>query len=911
MTDFYRIKFSISARDEMLVDFLGELIDCIRKWLENKYGALVSKTIQNWDVFNTGGMFGDEKGIGKFRVETISCKTNTHSPQNAWACKIVEFPLCNPQYIPRKWITEIGYQSISEKLAEISYSVRYEDLTEYSGRFLPKPAQNVPKIAQFLITSNKWICSINGSQIDTDIINYTAFDGELFGIDDCRDISDNNAQRSDKCSNIKDSNIIQIDNHWISLCTVNPPDKNKAVWMQRLADVVDGTLVAPIIDETKDAIFDNRTLIFRQDGPKDPDNIGFWEWTETQNEFGRWFSYATYIKNTTPIEIIILDKFSTIGEIVESLKSGLHIPEYVRCNILFAIKKEHLIEGVLCDLNNFNIRPGNDLFITIKNDIYTLPYYELNECDVFIWKHRKIYRKIYKYIALNEPKMRIPVCTLDETIKKMFLQRINWPVFKAQGISKKDWQKFKQFLSDIPKDTIHKALSEIYDMSLQDAQACVYSFLQTIEQYIDTEDVDSALIIKMIDNHEGLKQTCNEIAYKKWIEEHNAELESAREEVAKIREQSEKEVIIAKQRLLAAEKAISCAEEKRDGILSEITMFQSKLDQLITEIEQYDALGKNTLVAVRQRIADAQKDMAGFIADLSVFLPQCDSPSTVEKRVIEWKYACATDYSYSNADIDLAENWQDEFYTISQNLIYSARIDSELCQMLTAFLYAAHINNIPLLIAGPGGHDIAEALSASIYSIGAGQLTLCNECDYAVADEIKKYDERIVSIQNMFGKGWSDIFPQAFTKLKKHIVWTHPYIEDVAIEPKGLYNYMIPILSECFIGIGIVPVIEPLPGKRATNFKTYTTKKRQPLKISAFKRLGISRLLTQQLEVVLTDAKAITDSFAKDKDMEFLFGLLPLCVLTGRLDVLKDVVETESGISNFIKAEAERYIEKV
>lgn len=49
---------------------------------------------------------------------------------------------------------------------------------------------------------------------------------------------------------------------------------------------------------------------------------------------------------------------------------------------------------------------------------------------------------------------------------------------------------------------------------------------------------------------------------------------------------------------------------------------------------------------------------------------------------------------------------------------------------------------------------------------------------------------------------------------------------------------------------------------------------------------------------------------AKDKDLELLFGVLPLCVLTRRLDVLKDVIEGESGISSSVKAEVARYIEE-
>ena len=46
------------------------------------------------------------------------------------------------------------------------------------------------------------------------------------------------------------------------------------------------------------------------------------------------------------------------------------------------------------------------------------------------------------------------------------------------------------------------------------------------------------------------------------------------------------------------------------------------------------------------------------------------------------------------------------------------------------------------------------------------------------------------------------------------------------------------------------------------------------------------------------------------KDMELLFGLLPFCVLTGKVNILRVVLESEGNLSNTVKAEAERYIEE-
>ena len=61
---------------------------------------------------------------------------------------------------------------------------------------------------------------------------------------------------------------------------------------------------------------------------------------------------------------------------------------------------------------------------------------------------------------------------------------------------------------------------------------------------------------------------------------------------------------------------------------------------------------------------------------------------------------------------------------------------------------------------------------------------------------------------------------------------------------------------------------------------------------------------------MLCDAKELLGNPSADKDIEVLLGLLPLCVVTGRIDILKEVIETESGISSAVKAEAARYIEE-
>lgn len=690
-----------------------------------------------------------------------------------------------------------------------------------------------------------------------------------------------------------------------SLCYI-AEDFNGRVWLHRLADIEDDRLHTPFKSGRMDNYFENRDRLYRNDGPSTLGTVGVWDWTAIPNRDNPAIDYVQsyYVKDHSPIRVVVLTAKS-LEDVVAQLKNGTARTQTYFCDTFFCYEpKWGQLSGVLCRANEFRIL---DRYAKLSETVYSLPSYTISSSDIYNWDDRNL--RFLKVFQMGTPSGYISIGNADEIIRELILERSTRSLFKeCIGGTKADWRNSKTILERICGESLYEAVVQKLKCTPDQAKQAVNDFVNRADALIEVGDIDADVLAQIAIHHDGLRGLCEETVSQKWRNSHAAEIAEAEAEVAEVKSKVAQEVKAAEQRLSDIEQAMSTAEGQRNELLREIATAQSKLDQLLTEIEQYEALGKDTLMAVRQKIADAQKDMAGFIADLSVFLPQSDTASVSQKRVTRWQYTCAIEGLYCDDDIDLAESWRNEFDAIHQNLSHALSIDSDFCTMLTSFLYSAHINSVPILIAGPGGHEIAEALSASIYANGAGKLALNNECDFDVADGIKEFSEPIVSIQNMFGKGWADTLPQAFTKLKKQVIWTHPYVEDMIIEPKGLYNYMLPILSECFVGA--LPALEMWPSKRAAKFQPYVSKKKQPLRISAFKRLGLSKLLLNHLTLILSDAKGILETPARDKDMEILFGMLPLCVLTGRLDILKDVIETESGISNSVKAEAARYIQE-
>ena len=542
MKGFFQIKFSITAKEETQIE--EELSNYVLTWLESKYGVAAKRAISGCKSLLSDSEFGDPDGLF---VETVHYEDVKYAQHNLWACKVTEPPKRWGKFAPRRWATEVGYEQTSDKSADISYSVRYDDIASNGEKRAPRPQSNLPKLAEMLISSEKWICTANGEVLHA--TNYQQHVGPIFGIDKCR------AAKEQALNAGED----KMDKHWISLCKVNRPDKNRDIWMLRLADAVGGVLVAPYFDKQKEQIHDNRLFVFCDDGPTEPGRIGFWEWEEFESEPGRWKTTSTYMEQASPVEVIVLDEVFNIEGVIMSLKSGLKIPSYAHGKIIFAAKNDTVFEGVLCDTGESLLRQRNPELVALRDDIYTLPYYKLSKSDIFEWKYEWESRKIYKYISLREPQKRIPIYPISETIKNIFLSSMGWPIFKAQAILKNDYLKFREALASIPKESILERVADTYGISIQEAQTYVDEFLQMVEKYMTVEDVDSAVITRILSKHGGLWQKCNDIAYNKWIADHANEVNTAQEELAALQH-----------KVAQADNDESSAKEKHGDILREL-----------------------------------------------------------------------------------------------------------------------------------------------------------------------------------------------------------------------------------------------------------------------------------------------------------------------------------------------------
>lgn len=643
-------------------------------------------------------------------------------------------------------------------------------------------------------------------------------------------------------------------------------------------------MVPPRKSERPTKYFENRNQLYWSDGPSESGCIGIWSWSATPRwgEPNRDYITTHYISEYCPVRIIVIPGARTVEYIIEQIIHGISATPYI-CDTLFCFEQQwgNFI-GVLCKIENLVV---SDKYIKLGDGVHTLPQYSFNFESIYNWsdKHLRFLNNLY----IGEPNCYVSVKGIDDIIRSAILNRITWRTYReTMNGTKREWSNCKLLLERICIESIYEEVAREMACSVEQSKQAVTDFCVHANDLINQGDIDSEILAQIVQSHDGLRTQCEEIATEQWKQSHQIELSLAQSE---LREIEEKKTQI---------------ELETKKFQDQIASAQSQLEKLKSDIALYEALGNDTLQAVQKKIGDAQKDVAGFIAELSMFLPRSTVVASTASSLCHYK----TGFSVSEEDEpEICASWKDELALLQGNLSFMSFDSNEsrdLNKLLSAFLYAAYVQNIPLLIAGPYAHEFADAVSLSVTGRYAGILTLDGRCDADIIKQLKTSDDAVIVVQNAFGKDWDDNLFQSLMRLNKFIIWIRPYTEDLLIEPKGLYNYVLPLFTEHFVETK--PTNPFVPGMHSKKFCQYQLQKAPPNRSIMLQKLGISKLAASQLRMVLSNASTMIDS--RNRDLELLFAILPFAVLTGQKDFLVEILDTEKNISNTMKAEIKRYL---
>lgn len=663
----------------------------------------------------------------------------------------------------------------------------------------------------------------------------------------------------------------------VSLCEVYI-DYNDSVWLNRYADINHkGEITAFHKNEFSAPLFSNRDKLYYKSGPSKSGTIAVWNWSTVPNinDSSKDYVFTEHNPLLIPIEITIITEFSSIDQIVDALKSGYSFsPRTGKIIIAISTGKDKYC-GILC--NNKDL-VNNSGIISFSDSLTQVPVYEFSVKNILKFENGKTFlNKIYAGIPNRVYHIKTPI----EIVKDIVLNSISWANYKLCGIAKTEYRDFKECISSIPTETVIEKICKACLCSEDIASELYEQFLCSINNHIDGRSLEDAVISTALQLDETLMNRAKSLLKDEW-EKENADIISQ----AKV-----------------ALKSINAEIDSASAELSEIKQTYSKLKNeeqtLANQILEKQRFAEEVETAITERIKKAQDNAADFIANMAfVNIPKntaaansskCAEISSAEYNIIQG--------DRSNKELDIHSNWLDAIGATALEL-EEAGVSSKYSNSVATFLCSAYIAKQPLLLVGPNAHDIVEALSAALFANKYGYLHCEGTYSTSLISNIGNSNEHIVLINNLISSGWIANITE-ITKIKDILfIATHPFPEDIQVEPTSIYNYVLPLFTEFFVDKSATG--NYCGGCFAEKFTEYISNGNHDKERKIISDLNCNMLIKNKITNMLYIMHDLNDKITEDEN--FIFGILQYAYATMDMKTIAKITnDSNRHISNELK----------
>ena len=663
-----------------------------------------------------------------------------------------------------------------------------------------------------------------------------------------------------------------------SLCRVSTGFDGQR-WLYRLADIAYGELMPFSLNKSQPRVFENRDQLFWNDGPNAENVIGIWRWNARPRDTDVAKDYITsaFAEDLQPIEMLGLADVNSRDELISALTAGADVkPAGTRA---FFCPKEQLygnssqIECIYCTIDDISFvnRRAALKSGTARISVATIVRENIQNIQGTFF---------YRYITVKEPFQSVPVLNPDTVIRQAIMGRFTWPVAKGFGITRSDWKLVKDFITEVPEDEIWKEVAETCQCDEAEAKQYFAKFVERAETYIDREDFDDRLLLDLISNHRGLQEKCNLLVEQQWKETHKKEIDAASEA------------------LRSLQKSAKSEQDSVELKKKEQKVLEDKLIKLSEQIEEKERLAEEVTQRVSEQIETAKRDTSAYLAKLITLNPSVGF-APISNVQDAHDFACFEDgIELANENPEVNKDGEGVIETLHFEL-FEAGVVEKYAFELAAFLYAAFSCHLPVLLAGPNGDSIADALSVSIYGRTADRMNCWGSCNQESIMQIGRHDNKILTIKNAFQGTWVMHLPEMLDT-KTYCVVVHPYADDLAVEPREIYNYFLPILTESLTDS--VPSRAFVGGRMDDDFKHLSPQKILPVYDKLFRKLRMPTLLRKNLQRVLAYYRMFIGQ--ERGELESLFSAVPYAYLTNQVnqDIFDDIC-SDMSVGSEMKGE--------
>lgn len=663
-----------------------------------------------------------------------------------------------------------------------------------------------------------------------------------------------------------------------SVCSVTAPDYNGKIWLKRLGDIDEkGRMIPFDFDPEQSKVFDNRNRIFWNDGPDIEGAIGIWDWSAIPNITSPGTDYieSHYDASECPIQIIEVSGVYTLNELLDALKDGVNDVSRTE-RIMFIYQRSYgNYEGFLCEKKQIESVAGK---LKLAKSVVSLDVYEFDDKSIFTTKGMEF----YKYINPGDSNNVILTKTHSDIVKEIIVRRASWSVAKQNGMSKADWKLFKTFIDTLSDDSIYEEISLLCNCTKDEAKKYLKEFVDLADSAIEEGDIDKEILVQIIEGSESLRKICEAPIEAAWEERNRAAIEEKQKELDKIEDE------------------INAQVEKKKSIELAIEEANKQLQKIVDESAECEKTGEIVKEKVKCKIEEARKDAAEFISQM--LLNTSISPIAINDNNVGVKKAVQENHAYTiGAECNEGEisSYQEALESISDEM-GEAGVQSKYVPSIAAYIYAAYTNHVHLLIAGPNSISIANAFSIGLHGKYAGVLDCSVDYSKDAMKQVLLSEDEIVIVKNPFAAEWVDDVIHLVEESDKFFVLVTPFVEDLLIEPKGIFNYVQPLFTESFVSYRARK--KYLGKKQSEGFEKYERRKEKPLYGDLLSDFKINGFQKNRVQRILTDMHYLDKHSNVTEDYMYVF--LPYAYLTRQEDVLIEKIKKE----NQIDSEIQRFI---
>ena len=570
-----------------------------------------------------------------------------------------------------------------------------------------------------------------------------------------------------------------------SVCISKSVEGTNSRYLKRIADVQeDGSLIK---------VGSSSVLECTQDLNKECRGLEVWHWKNDGNE-----TRSECDENLALIPIIFAKKkYKDIKQFIEKIKFSS-----ISNRLIVQFESEESIQTTLLLEADGLERLGENW--KIRNDISYLTLLEINADDK-IELNSKIY---YNNVFITAKTKRVSLLEPNEIISVLL---------KKHGFSSSIPYNQNGSLAAIDLDTLYHEIALECCCSIDEAKqyyAKYYTeFLKEPENDISADVADDQIDVieseieqtsenyneeeeKIIVANETLESINNQIAKRQ------EELEEVQRKLNAMKESSAEhqcELDMAKEQLVSLNEQIKVATQTNNDLNQKLLTSKEQLQVLEDAYAEKLALADDVERKIRERMKKAQCEVADFLAERAIFGFTAQSPLDVPDNISTNNVSMYQDgIVVESDDVDEIKTASDLVSLLKENM-ENAGVADGYSGYVAKLLYAAYCGKKHLLIAGPNANDIIDAFSITLLGKHPGWLDINGSYDPKTIEKLKNCNDQIIGIKNLFHNEWIAHLPEIINDKSKIFVVSHPFSEDLCIEPKGLFNYLLPLVTDMLI----------------------------------------------------------------------------------------------------------------